>query len=155
MVEASALKNTYLVAGLDDAAIAQIGAISKIHSYNSGRSLIGIGDPADELFVILSGRVQITTADGDELGTIGEGSVAGEMGLVDAMSATANVTCMGPVSAVVIPIHELRRLMNQNRDWGFVMLANIGRVMSDRLRKTNARVDQLSDQVAVPWENAL
>ncbi len=155
MVEASALKHSYLVVGLEESAIAQIAEISKIQSYSSGRCLIGIGDAADELFVILSGRVQITTADGDELGTVGESSVVGEMGLVDAQRATANVVCMGPVSAVVIPIPELRKMMNQNRQWGFVVLANISRVMSDRLRKTNARVDLLSDQITHPWENAI
>ncbi len=155
MVEATSLKGTYLVSGLGEDAMAQIAAISQVQTYSSGRCLIQIGDPADKFFVILSGRIRVTTSDGDELGQIGEGSILGEMGLVDAQNSTANATCVGHVSAIVIPIPEMRQLMNQNRAWGFVVLANISRVMSDRLRKTNARVDLLSDHVGDLWDNAL
>lgn len=154
MVEVSALKDAYLVAGLTNDQIAQIAAISNVKVYNSGQSLTRVGDASTDLFVILSGNVKVTSNDGDLLGEVGANSVVGEMGLVDGLPANAHVTCVGHVSAIAISIPELRRLANQNRDWGFVMLSNLCRVMSSRLRQTNARIDELCDLTTEPWEHS-
>lgn len=155
MVEVSALKDTYLVAGLADEDIAQIAALAQIKTYNSGQSVTRCGEPPNEIYVILSGNMRVTTEDGDLLGEVGLNSVVGEVGLVDAQPRTANVTTVGPVTAAVIPTAELRRAMNQNRTWGFIVLANLSRVMASRLRQANARIDELTDLTTEPWSNAL
>lgn len=157
MVEISALKDAYLVAGLADNQIEQIAAITSVRAFSSGYALTRIGDPSNDVFIILSGSVRVTTDDGDLLGEVGANSVVGEMGLVDALPANANVTSVGPVSVAIIGTAELRKLLNQNRDWGFILLSNICRVMSGRLRQTNARIDELSDSVAAtqPWQHSL
>ena len=155
MVETSALKDAYLVAGLKEPEVAQVAALADIRLFNSGDCITKLGDPSKDLFVILSGKVKATSSDGDLLGEVGANSVVGEMGLVDALTANANVTAVGPVSAAVIPTASLRRLMSQNRDWGFVMLSNISRVMAGRLRQTNARIDELCDLTTEPWQHSL
>jgi CRP-like cAMP-binding protein len=155
VLNASALKDAYLVAGLSEDQIAQIAAIATVRTYNSGQALTRIGDDCLEVFIILSGNVKVTSHDGDLLGEAGANSVVGEMGLVDGLPANAHVTCAGPVSVAAINIPELRRLANQNRDWGFVMLANLCRVMAARLRQTNARIDELCDLTTESWEHAL
>lgn len=155
MVETSALKDAYLVAGLKESEVAQVAALANVKLYNSGDCVTKLGDPSNDLYIILSGKMNVTSADGDLLGEVGTNSVVGEMGLVDALNANANVTAVGPVSAAVIPTAELRRLMSQNRDWGFLMLSNISRVMAGRLRQTNARIDELCDLTSEPWEHSL
>ena len=92
---------------------------------------------------------------GDRNSPLYRNSVVGEVGLVDARPRTANVTCVGPVSAAVIPTPDLRRLLNQNRQWGFIVLSNIARVLASRLRQANARIDELTDLTTEPWTNAL
>lgn len=155
MVEPTALKNAYLVAGLSDDQIRQIAEIGTVRNFASGQAITRIGQSADEVFVILSGKLVVTSADGDRLGEVGVNSVVGEVGLVDAQPWSANATCNGPVATVVFPTSELRKLMAQNRDLGFVVLANISRVMSSRLRQMNARVDELSDLIVEPWDKAV
>jgi len=155
MVETSALKDAYLVAGLKEEQIAQIAAIATVNSYQSGEALTRIGEPSASLFIVLSGSVRVTTHDGDLLGEVGTNSVVGEMGLVDALPANANSTCIGPVCAAVISMAELRRIMSQNREWGFVILSNVSRVMAARLRQTNARIDELADLATEPWAHAM
>jgi CRP-like cAMP-binding protein len=153
MVDSAALKNAYLVAGLNDDQIGQIASLASIRNYSSGQSLACIGQPSDEVYVILSGNLRVMSQDGDLLGEVGTNSVVGEIGLVDASPRTANVVSNGPVSAAVLPTDSLRKLMVQNRECGFVMLANISRVMAGRLRQLNARVDELSDLAVEPWGN--
>ena len=155
MVEVSALKDSYLVAGLTDEQVGKIASLSTVKTYRSGDTIVKSGDPATELLVVLSGSLNVTSDDNDLLGEIGVNSVVGEMGLMDGRASTANVCSVGHVSVASIPTKELRGLMNSNRDWGFLVLANIGRVMSDRLRRSNARIDELCDSTHQPWENAL
>ena len=155
MVEVSALKDAYLVAGLKDEQIAQVAALATIKLYSSGACLAQIGEPLTDLFIILSGTVKVTTHDGDLLGEVGANSVVGEMALVDALPSNGNVTAVGQVSAAAIPMANLRRLMAQNREWGFVILSNVSRVMAGRLRQTNARIDELCDQTVEPWDHSL
>lgn len=155
MVETSTLKDAYLVAGLKDEEIAQVAALANVKLYRSGDCIAQVGDASSELFIILSGSVKITTQDGDLLGEAGPNSVIGEMGLVDAQPCNGNVACVGPVSVAAIPMAELRKLMSRNRDWGFVMLSNISRVLAARLRQTNARIDELCDLTEEHWEHSL
>jgi glutaminase len=152
MLDAAAIKNSYLVAGLTDEQISQIAAIGTIRTYSSGRPLVETGDQPGELFAILSGDVRVTTDDGDLLGEVGPNSLIGEVGLVDGGTATGNAICSGMVTVAAFPIVELRRLMVQNRDWGFTVLANISRLLANRLRRLNTRVDELSDQATQPWD---
>lgn len=155
MVEPSVLKDAYLVSGLAADELAQVASIATVKLFQSGQSLTNCGDPADDLLVILSGRVSVTTQDGDLLGEIGSNSIVGEIGLVDAKPCAANVTSIGPVSAAVFSNQELRRLMSHNRQWGFTMLANISRLMAARLRQSNARVDELCDLTDQPWQHPM
>lgn len=153
MVELSALKGAYLVAGLKDEEIAQIAALALIKLYRSGECILTEGSPSNELFILLSGKVSVTTNDGDLLGEMGPGCLLNEIGLVDALPANGNVSCIGPVSAAAIPMGELRKLMSRNREWGFVMLSNVSRVLAGRLRQTNARIDALCDLTEKHWDH--
>jgi CRP-like cAMP-binding protein len=155
VLEPSALKDAYLVAGLTEDQVKQVAALATVRDFSSTRPIVQLGEPANEVFVILSGHVLYTTHDGDTLGEAGPNSVVGEMGLVDAMPHDAHVTCRGSVVAAVFNTADLRKLMRQNRDWGFVMLCNVARVLSARLRQSDARIDELCDQATPAWEHAL
>lgn len=155
MIEPAVLKGTYLVAGLSDSQIAQVAAITEMHAYGSGHELCKIGENAVDLYVVLGGTFSVTTADGDKLGEIGVGSVIGEIAIVDVRQRTANVTGIGASSVAAINVDALRKLMNDNREWGFLILANLARVLAVRLRQADARIDELADKSQDSWNLAM
>lgn len=155
MIEPASLKGAYLVAGLADDQLAQIAAIAELRHFNSGQVVANIGDDAKDIFLVLDGTLMATTEDGDRLGEIGRGSIIGEVALVDSRPRTANVVCVGPVATAVIPIDALRKLLNANRDWGFLVLVNVAKVLAGRLRHADAMIDDLSDRASDVWTNAL
>jgi glutaminase len=155
MSEGVSLKGTYLVAGLTDEQMSEVARLAQLHMFPSGHVLCRIGDVADTLYVVLNGTLAVTTADGDKLGEIGANSVVGEIGIVDTRQRTANVTCVGAVTVAGIPIDALRALMNANRQWGFLILANLARVLAVRLQQADARIDDLADKAGDTWTNAL
>jgi CRP/FNR family cyclic AMP-dependent transcriptional regulator len=154
MFDPAILKGTYLVAGLDDVQIASVAGLSILRHFPSGHLLAKIGEAADVMFVVIGGSLTVTTHDGDKLGEIHTGSVVGEVALVDARPRAANVVCVGPVTVAEISIDQLRKLMNKDRDMGFLMLANISRVLATRLRNADAMIDQLADAVGDAWTHA-
>lgn len=155
MSDSVSLKGTYLVAGLTDDQVAEVEKLATLHLFPSGHELCRIGEPADVLYVVLNGILSVTTGDGDKLGDIGANSVVGEIGIVDVRQRTANVTSVGAVSVASIPIDALRQMMSANREWGFLILANLARVLAVRLRQADARIDALADKAGDSWDHAM
>ena len=54
-----------------------------------------------------------------------------------------------------LPAKELRSYMAGNKDAGFVMLANLARVLSMKLRQNAAVMEDLRAQTQDPWEGSL
>lgn len=155
MLDGSTLKASYLMHGLTEDQIAQIAAIAELKQFRSGQLVAKYNEMSDDLFFVLDGNLVVTTADGDKLGDIGPNSVIGEIGLVDARPRTADVTCCGQVNMAVVSIKALRKLMNDNRDWGFILLSNVARVLAGRLRQADARIDELADKASDVWTHAV
>jgi CRP/FNR family transcriptional regulator/CRP/FNR family cyclic AMP-dependent transcriptional regulator len=155
MLDIDALKKTYLVVGLSDAQIEEIASLATMRRFLPQETLIRSGEQSSDLYLILEGRLNVLTSDGQKLSEVGPGSILREIALIDARPRTANVVCTGLVDAAVIPAKELRARMNANREWGFVVLANLSRVLAGRLRVANDKIDELYDKTTDTWDNAL
>ncbi len=150
-----AFKQNYLVHGLPDEAISQIAGMAHLETHLARERLIRIGEKTCDLYIVLEGKVIIMTADGDKLAEVGPGSVLGEMALIDDRPRSAEVVCIGLTHVARIPAQELRRFMWNNRDIGFIILANLARVLCGRLRNADAKIDDLMGTSADPWKDAL
>ncbi len=85
--------------------------------------------PADEAYVLLSGRVDVRHR-GRVLAELGPGDLVGEVGLVDRRLRTATVTTLEPVSALAIPAGDFARLRHDHPQFD----AWVRDVTTDRLR---------------------
>jgi len=146
-------KKNYLVHGLPQAAVDAIAELATYHVATAGEHLVRIGDKGSDLFIILEGHVNIYSADGDKLSTAEPPSILGEIALVDDQERSADAVCVGLVKYARIPGKELRQYMWQNKETGFVMLANLCRVLSMRLRKTNVVVIDLMGKSQDLWKH--
>ena len=155
MIDIQTFKKNYLCSGLTDEQVQEIVDLATLRRLTAQEQLIKAGEQSSDLYVVMNGRVNVLTPDGDKLSEIGPGSVLGEISLIDARPRTADVICIGLVDVAVIPAGELRLRMNQNREWGFIVLANLSRVLAGRLRQANEKIDELFDKVSDTWDNAL
>lgn len=144
----------YLVFGLPPEQINEILELASFETKLPQDIICVKGEKGCDLFVILDGRVSITSQNGEKLAEIGPGAVIGEVALVDDQPRSANVVCITGVHYARLPAKELRNYMVQNKDVGFHMLANLTRVLSTRLRATDAVVDQLAGKARDPWVTA-
>ncbi|MBX3095505.1 MAG: cyclic nucleotide-binding domain-containing protein [Fimbriimonadaceae bacterium] len=155
MLDADALRSTYLATGLTDEQLNTIGALAQVQNFNSGHVIARCGDAAEEMFVILSGEVRVTTHDGDALGEIKAGNIVGEIALVDARPRAANVVCVGAVTVGAFNLKQLRGAMMKDKELGIIVMANIASVLAQRLRHADAMIDQLADKTQDVWAHAM
>lgn len=147
-------KQNYLVAGLSDDDIRRVGEIATVRKEAANGILIREGQNSSDLYVVLNGRLVIQDSNQEKLADAEPGAVVGEVALVDAHPRSADVISPGLTTLAVFPADKLRGFMGQNREIGFVMLANLSRVLSMRLRRTTDAIEALRGETADPWEKA-
>src|SRR5579872_1120947 len=111
------------------------GAGAPAREYKAGDVIFRQGDPAEELFIVKSGTVEIRLGN-RLLDTLTERSIFGEMALIDRGPRSATV--VAATDAVVVPVGEKQFLFVVSRTPFFAL--NVMRVLVSRLRSSNLLV---------------
>lgn len=93
------------------------------------------GNPADHLYVILSGEVELTLR-GNVLEIEKQGGLIGEMALFDSASRSATATALTDVKLARLNRDQLTGLMNESSEFSMQVMA----VLANRLRAVNEYV---------------
>jgi CRP/FNR family cyclic AMP-dependent transcriptional regulator len=147
------LSRSYLFEGMTRDQIEPLATVTKVRALVRGEHLCHIGDPAEELFVVMSGEVKgyIVDSDGDEVvhSLHGPGMTLGEPGYF-AAERVRIVAVVAVVRATVLPLHRstlapfleqhtvvkdrvLERLASNSR-WQTMVISSLAtRPLSERL----------------------
>ena len=139
-----------LLAHLSSGQLAQVGRIGEIESYNPGEPIVADGSLGDALFLILSGQVAVHKGP-QTFATLGPNDFFGEMSLAEPAPRSASVTAMSATFLFRMPHHALRELITDDPTAASVLLVQIVKTLSDRLRRANSMlssVDLLADWLA-------
>jgi CRP/FNR family transcriptional regulator, cyclic AMP receptor protein len=115
---------------IDFGILAGAGAPSR--SYKAGEVIFREGDPAKELFIVKTGKVDIQLGN-RLLDTLPELSIFGEMALID--PAPRSATAVASTDAILVPVDEKQFLFLVSRTPHFAL--NVMRVLTRRLRTSN------------------
>ena len=122
----------------------------EIESYNPGEAIVAEGSLGDALFLILSGQVAVHRGP-QTFATLQGGEFFGEMSLVEPAPRSASVTAMQATFLFRLPHDKLRELIASDARAASVLLVQVVKTLSDRLRRANAMlssVDMLADWLA-------
>lgn len=130
--------------GLDESACSVIGGCAKHVRFETGTYLLREGAPADELYLILDGRVALEVAV-PERGTItfqtlGKGEVVGLSWLVAPYRWAYDARALEPVRAVAVDASCLRRECENDHDFGYVLMKRFVPVLVERLQATRFQI---------------
>lgn len=109
------------------------GAGAPVRTFKAGEIIFRQGDPAEELYIVKSGKVEIRLGN-RLLDTLPELSIFGEMALIDHRPRSA--TAVAATDATVVPVSEKQFLFLVSRTPHFAL--NVMRVLAQRLRTTNS-----------------
>lgn len=107
------------------------GAGAPLREFKAGEVIFREGDPAQELFVVQSGEVEIRRGN-RQLETLSQYGIFGEMALIDASPRSATAVAMTDVKLVAVGEKQFLFLISNTPNFAL----NVMRVMAHRLRRT-------------------
>lgn len=134
---AGLLAESDLFSGFDPESLERVAVAAQVRSLKRNDLVFGEDDPADELFVVRSGRIAIayTSPDGREsvIALMEAGDLFGEMPLFDEIGRSAAARALEPSEVVAVPYGPVQEVLAGRPEllWGVV------RMMARRLRTTN------------------
>ncbi len=121
-----------------------VSQVAQVHKLPRDTVVFNTGDPADAVYVVASGKVNIvvTSSEGKELilAVLGAGQVFGEMGLLDSSPRSAAVTTATAVELLVINRDEFHRMLDTQPQISRKLLT----MLAQRLRRANSKMESLA-----------
>lgn len=104
-------------------------------TFAKGQQIFSAGDPAEEMYVVLEGEVEISIR-GKVVEAVGPGGVLGEMALIDRSPRTATATANSDCKLAAIPEKRFLFMLQQTPHFSLQIM----RVIAERLRKMDERL---------------
>ena len=119
---------------------------SKLVEYADGDILFQASDPADSVYLVMDGNVEILidSDDGDDLSIVrGENSLIGEMAVISNQGRSAAVRAKGRVIVLRIEDDVFLKLLTGNPE----VALDVMRQLSDKLTEAHHANEQLQQQL--------
>lgn len=148
MISPETLRRFSLFAGLDPAWFKDIAMVGEEVKLAQGEWLFHEGDDADALYLVLNGSVElkidldVQSSRQADISTVSAGEVLGWSALVEPEVYTLGAVAASDVQLVRLDAAGLRKLMEQNYEFGFHLMRQLAKVLGQRL--TNLRVQFVS-----------
>jgi CRP-like cAMP-binding protein len=143
-VDAETLRGISLFEGLTPLQLGLLAEISEERTAPAGTVLFEEGDPGDELFILLEGKVRISKlveGVGEEaLAILEPGAYFGEMALINDHPRSAHAICNTSVRLGVIRREPFEQLLFLHKDLAYELLWRFVRTLSDRLAETSDKI---------------
>jgi CRP-like cAMP-binding protein len=113
------IDESFLFKALDADVRERIKASAARAQFMAGDLIIGEGEPGQDLVIIDSGQIEVSTNLGGgqvQLAVLGEGAVVGEVAAITGAKRTSTVKALTAVEAIAIPGAVIRRLAEERPD---------------------------------------
>lgn len=122
-----------------------LSAICNIEKKADGQVIIQQNSLGQALYILKEGMATVRQRDPltgveNELATLAQGELLGEMSLIDDHLASAEVVAKGQVELIVLPRREFEKLLASNDKLAIKVYRCFCTALADRLRKANAKL---------------
>jgi len=128
--------------GLSDGELSQLAQICKMVTFPAGKTICSEGECGSEIFVLAEGKASVyalrTGQKKSKIGTVGQGEIFGEMSIIEDLPRVADLVTDTKSKLVVIDKYEFENLMNKNSHLGKIVMKNIAKGLSRKLRRIEA-----------------
>jgi serine/threonine protein phosphatase PrpC len=111
--------------------------LTEVADYAVGEDVMREGEPGDDLFILLRGRVRLHK-DAAYITTLMPGAHLGEMALVDRTPRSATATAEEPSRLLILRRQEFYEILRKDPPLSVKLLWSFIQVLTERLRKTTA-----------------
>lgn len=136
------IRASYLAEGLTAAQVQAIADIAEEISVNANDEIVReFDEDADEIFILLIGKVRVTTSTGELIARLSAGHIIGEIALFGELRRTASVVADGQATLARIGAKDFNALVDRQPDLGVIVLRNLGKTVASRLRSANVQLE--------------
>lgn len=152
------LTRTPIFAGLPARVIELLAASVRRVELAAGELLLREGDPARSMFVVRSGEIEIFKRGKAEteqrLAILTAGDCLGEMSLIDIQPRSATARARGAATVYVLELAELAKLYGSDIEAYALLILNISREISRRLRCADELIASVGISAESLWSDA-
>ncbi len=154
-IEVSRLREIGLFGGLADEVLEHFTRTRKALRAETGATVFAEGDvAAREMFVIIEGEVEIVKKGRQgrnaRVAILGSGDCFGEMSMIDMQARSATVRILAPSVLMKVSSEDLDSLYRRDLRSYVLIVLNIARDLSRRLRVANALLSNVSSDERDP-----
>lgn len=137
------LRRCELTNGLNDAEIEGFLKIVHRRHTKKGETIFKEGDNSDELFIVSRGRVSVLIYSSSQQGemelltSLRDGDLFGEFSMIDGSTRSATIVVEEEADLLFISYLDFHRYLQANEHVGFVIMSNIAKILTSKLRKMN------------------
>jgi CRP/FNR family cyclic AMP-dependent transcriptional regulator len=143
------LPSIALFGGLEQPTLERIISMLHVQELQPGTEVCKQGEPGRSMFVVRSGEAVVYRENASgrraRLIRMGPGEFFGEMTLIDIMKRSATVVIEKPTVLLSLGNKELYRLYNEDVAGYVMVLQNLCRELSRRLRTTNQKLSSMAE----------
>jgi len=144
MISPELLRRYPYFAPIRESTLKKVAMASHEKSYLTGQHLFDEGEPADHVYLIVHGEVEIQyllpTGEPRTIDMVPAGELVGWTALVDPHRRTARAIADRPSEIVIIDATRLRELCEEDSDLGFRLTEQVCRILSARLDATRVQL---------------
>lgn len=148
-----------IFSALPPATMTRIAALARKVELDGAASIFAEGEPAREMVVVLRGDLEVRKRgrSGEEavIAHLRPGDVAGEMSLIDIQPRSAGVRSVGPAALIVLSHGDLATLYREDPDSYTILVMNIAREISRRLRRVDMLLADILIDIQGIWTDAV
>ena len=145
MVSPEYLQSHALFGGVRSDDLAAIIPLLKEEEFAAGAYVVHEGDEGNRMYFIQKGSVEVVktvedTGSERRLAVLSEGDTFGEMELIDVQNRCASVKALEQLTVLTLGNDDMYKIFQQNQEVFIIILMNIAREISRRLRKMDALI---------------
>lgn len=141
-----------LFSRLNERELLRIMQVAEVRAFAPGDAVVSEGDRGDELFIVLSGQVQVVRNE-TVLTDFGQGEHFGEMALIRAMPRSATITATESSELIALHRADFFEILRKEHELAVKLLWQFLGVLADRLDQTsrdlsNAKTELLAEDIS-------
>ena len=142
------MRDLELFSGFNGREVERLSAYLTVAEFGPGASIVHYGEASDAIFAVARGLLSVTIPIDPQgrrktLGTMGPGVTFGELALFEAGPRTASVCATTAALCYRLGLDDLTRLAEAEPALYTKLVVNVGRSLSQRLRRANAEITAL------------
>jgi NTE family protein len=139
-----------IFSGLDDSLREDVASRTRVVSLEGDEWLFRLGDEADALYIVLSGRCEIVDDAGGVMVVLGRGAVIGELALLTGAPRSASVRARRDTELLELPRGEFERLVRDEPAFAVRLTQELGRQLQASRPRESSHDAKASTIAVVP-----